>query len=69
MVIDLVKDVDVVSTCNKILQEISVDDEIKNALLTKMVALYSSVRSSSFARCITTTYRLANKKGKQKALR
>ena len=69
MVIDLVKDMDVVSTYNKILQDISVDDEIKYALLMKRIALYLCVRSFSMARYITTKYRLANKKGKQKALR
>ena len=36
MVIDLMKDMDVISTYNRILQDISVDDEIKYALLTKM---------------------------------
>ena len=67
MVIDLVKDIDV-STYNKILQDISVDDEINYALLMKMIALYLHVRSFSMASHITTKYRLANKKAKQKAL-
>ena len=70
MVIDLMKDMDVIiSTYNRILQDISVDDEIKYALLMKMLALYLRVRSFSLARSLTTKYRLANKKGKQKALR
>ena len=64
MLIDLVKDMDVVSTSNKILQDILVVDEIKFALLMKMTALYSRVRSFSLARCIITKYRPANKKGK-----
>ena len=69
MVIDLMKDMDVISTYNRILQDISVDDEIKYALLMKMLALYLRVRSFSLARSLTTKYRLANKKGEQKALR
>ena len=69
MVIDLMKDMDVISTYNRILQDILVDDEIKYALLMKMLALYLRVRSFSLARSLTTKYRLANKKGKQKALR
>ena len=35
MVIDLMKDMDVISTYNRILQDILVDDEIKYALLMK----------------------------------
>ena len=69
MVIDLVKDMDVINTYNRILQDISVDNEIKYALLMKMIALYLCVRSFSMARHITTKYRLTYKKGKQKALR
>ena len=69
MVIDLMKDMDVISTYNRILQDILVDDEIKYAFLMKMLALYLRVRSFSLARSLTTKYRLANIKGKQKALR
>ena len=61
-------DMDVISTYNRILQDILVDDEIKYALLMKMLALYLRVHSFSLARTLTTKYRLANKKGKQKAL-
>ena len=45
MVIDLMKHMDVISTYNRILQDILVDDEIKYALLMKMLALYLRVRS------------------------
>ena len=45
MAIDLMKDMDVISTFNRILQDSSVDGEIKYALLMKLLALYLRVRS------------------------
>ena len=69
MVIDLMKHMDVINTYNRILQDILVDDEIKYALLMKLLALYLRVRPFSLARSLTTKYRLPYKKGKQKALR
>ena len=62
-----IDNMDVVSTYNKIVRDILVNDEIKYTIL-KMIALYLRVRSFSLATCITTKYRLTNIKGKQKAL-
>ena len=66
---DLMKNVDVVSAYNNVVDTFGDDDVIKYPLLEKMLALYLRVRSFSLAKDITTKYRILNKKGKNKALR
>lgn len=69
MVFRLMKDTDVISVYNRIIQDIEIDDDTRYGILMKMLGLYLRVRAFSLAKKLTTKHRLEKKKGKGKALR
>ena len=69
MVLRLMKDTDIISVYNKIIQDIEIDDDAKYGILMKMLGLYLRVRAYSLAKQLTTKHRLEKKRGKGKALR
>ena len=69
MVKYLLQNVELLSKFNTLTQDISMEDEIKHIILSKMLSLYLRVRSFSFSKKVVSEYRQKYLGGKEKALR
>ena len=69
MVKYLSQNVELLSKFNTITQDISMEDEIKHIILSKMLSLYLRVRSFSYSKTVVSEHRQKYSRGKEKALR
>ena len=71
MVKYLLQNVELLSKFNTLTQDISMEDEIKHIILSKMLSLYLLVRSFSFSfsKKVVSEHRQKYSRGKEKALR